>query len=134
MTKEELDKYVESIGGLINDWYPDRKPIMHCPCSIGEGWYEHIHNLMVELIKAGWNKEIKQIKEKFGGLRFYIGSGNKKIWEIITKYETLSYTICEKCGEPGELRKDAGNYGGWWKTLCDRHYNEIKEIQKKNER
>lgn len=134
MTKEELDKYIESIGGLVNGWYPDREPIMHCPCSVDEGWYEHIHNLMVELIKAGWNKEIKQIKEKFGGLRFYIGSGNEKIWEIITKYETLSYTICEKCGEFGTLRKDGGNYGGWWQTLCDKHYIEIKEKQKENGR
>lgn len=134
MTREELNKYIESIGGLVNSWYPDREPIMHCPCNIGEGWFQLIHDLMEELLEAGWDKHIKQIKEKFGGLRFYIGSGNEKIWEIISKYESFSYTICEKCGKSGELRKDGGKRGRWWQTLCDKHYNEIKKIQKKNER
>jgi hypothetical protein len=134
MTREELDNYVESIGGLINGWYPDKDPIMQCPCSIGEGWHQLVHDLMVELLEAGWNRHIKQIKEKFGGLRFYTGVADEKIWDIISRYEKLSYTICEKCGEPGELRKDGGNYGGWWQTLCDKHYDEIKEIQKQNGR
>jgi hypothetical protein len=89
---------------------------------------------MVELIDAGWNREIKQIKEKFGGLRFYIGTGDDKLWDIITEYEKMSYITCEECGKPGELRKDGGNYGGWWQTLCDKHYTEIKEIQKQNGR
>ena len=134
MTREELDKYVESIDGLINGWYPDREPIMNAPVSIGPGWYQLVYDLMNELLEAGWDRHIKQIKEKFGGLRFYIGSGNEKIWDIISKYEKLSYTICEECGEPGELRRDGGNYGGWFQTLCDKHYAEIKEIQKENER
>jgi len=134
MTREELDKYVESIGGLINGHFPDREPIMQCPCSIGEGWYQLVHNLMVELLEAGWDKHICQIKEKFGGLRFYIGSGNEEIWNIISKYERLSYETCEQCGEVGELRRDGGNYGGWFQTLCDKHYEQIKQIQDENRR
>lgn len=134
MKKEELNNYIESIGGLINGWYPDREPIMVAPCSINEGWYQLVHDLIEELLAAGWDKHFLQCKEKFGGLRFYIGSGSDEINKIISKYESLSYETCEMCGESGELRKDAGNHGRWWKTLCDKHYMEIKEIQKKNER
>lgn len=84
--------------------------------EISEGWHPLVKELMEELKKAGWNGEIRQVKEKFGGLRFYIGEGSEEIWAIIEKYERKSYTICEVCGEPGKPRK-----GGWIKTLCDTH-------------
>jgi hypothetical protein len=133
MTREELNQYIESIGGLINGWFPDREPIMTAPCDIQEGWYQLVHDLIEELLSAGWDKHFKQCKEKFGGLRFYIVSGGDEIYEIISKYESLSYEICEVCGEPGELRKDCGWRGGkWYKTLCDNHYNKLKE-ERKNE-
>jgi hypothetical protein len=123
MTKEDFEKYLESIGGLENGHFPDRPPITsRYICSCGDGWLQLIHDLIEELLAAGWDKQIKQIKEKFGGLRFYINTGNEEIWNIISKYERLSYETCEECGEPGELRRDLG----WWRTLCDKHYEEIK--------
>ncbi len=38
----------------------------------------------------------------------------QKAKQIISKYEKLSSTVCETCGEPGQLRQ-----GGWLATLCD---------------
>lgn len=55
-----------------------------------------------------------QVKEKFGGLRFYMGAQTKEMTRLIDQAERKSIKICEKCGKPGRLRK-----GGWWKTLCD---------------
>lgn len=55
-----------------------------------------------------------QVKEKFGGLRFYIGSGNTEIFGMIRMAEEISFKICEECGSPGKNRG-----GGWIKTLCD---------------
>jgi len=55
-----------------------------------------------------------QVKEKFGGLRFYIGSGNTEIFGMIRMAEEISFKICEECGSPGKNRS-----GGWIKTLCD---------------
>ena len=130
MTSEEFEKYLESIGGLENGFFPDRPPIVTNLCSCDEGWLQLIADCIADLIAVGWDKQITQIKEKFGGLRFYINSGSEEIHNIISKYETLSYKTCETCGEAGELRRDLG----WWRTLCDKHHNEkLEEIQKRNE-
>lgn len=44
--------------------------------------------------------KITEIKEKFGGLRFYIAGGTEKMYDIIDKYEDFSYTVCIDCGKP----------------------------------
>ena len=65
-----------------------------------------------------------QVKEKFGGLRFYIDSGEEcpeevytEITNVIMSVENRSFTTCEICGEPATYRKERG----WKKTLCDKH-------------
>ena len=94
---------------------------MHTPFElfgweIKKGWHPLVKELIEELKTLGWDGHISQIKEKFGGLRFYIGSGNNAIFDAIDRAEHKSYHICEECGEPGDLRG-----GGWLKTLCDLH-------------
>jgi len=131
MTTKEFEAYLQEIGGLENGYFPDRPAIVKNLCECDDGWLQMIHDLITELLAAGWDKQICQIKEKFGGLRFYIGSGSEEIWDIISKYEELSYSICEVCGETGEIRKDCGWKGStWYKTMCDKHYNELKEERK----
>ena len=129
MTPEKFEAYLIEIGGLENGHFPDRDPIISRHyCSCGDGWLQMIHDLISELIAAGWDKQICQIKEKFGGLRFYINAGSDEVWTIISNYESLSYKVCETCGEQGELRNDIG----WYRTLCDKHYNEIKTEKEQN--
>ena len=113
MTSEELEKYLESIGGLILS-YKDKKITRF---GVEDGWNQLIHDLVEELIQSGWDKKISQVKEKFGGLRFYIENGNIEFNKIISKYENLSYAICETCGKPGEIDKSKG----WLKTVCEEH-------------
>lgn len=126
--KEKLDAYLESIGGLENGWRPDRPPIKDAHCfDCNEGWYPLIQELIEDLIKLGWDKQITQVKEKFGGLRFYVNSCTSEMLERIGKAEADSYHICEDCGDPGELRKDLG----WYFTLCDAHHQQKKEERKK---
>ena len=121
MTKEEMDEFLESIGGLTNGFYSDREPIKNSGFfDVGVGWYPLIKNLITDLIELGWDKQTCQVKEKFGGLRFYINDGSDEIYERITLAESQSYEICEVCGEKGELRKNIG----WYTTLCNEHYNE----------
>lgn len=118
MTDEEFDEFLLSIGGLKNGFYPDRPNIVSSGiCSTGNGWFGIVKRLIEDLIALGWNKEICQIKEKFGGLRFYINEGSDQMHARINEAEKESYLICEKCGEPGEHRTDRG----WWATLCDEH-------------
>jgi len=86
-----------------------------------DGWFDIIFDLCNKITPlAAEIKEFQviQIKEKFGGLRFYVSHGNEEIHTIIQDAEELSFKICEICGEPGTLR------GGWLKTLCDKHHNE----------
>ncbi len=117
MSNEEFDAFLESIGGLENGFFPDRPKIMsHGICSCGNGWYGIIKRLIEDLIELGWDKQICQIKEKFGGLRFYINSGSEDIHKRIKLAADASYITCEKCGELGETRG-----GGWIQTLCDEH-------------
>jgi hypothetical protein len=55
-----------------------------------------------------------QVKEKFGGLRFYVNGANKEQYAKISFAEALSYHICELCGST----KDIGHTSGWVTTMC----------------
>ncbi len=126
MTDTELEDFLASIGGLVNGYYSDRPPIVNAGFfAVGPGWYPLIRDLIVDLIELGWDKQTCQVKEKFGGLRFYINGGSDEIHKRISKAEGDSYEICESCGEKGELRKDLG----WYWTFCDAHYQEKKELK-----
>lgn len=121
MTDEQMNEFLQSIGGLENGFYTDREPITDCGFfDVNNGWFPLIKELIEDLIALGWNKQTCQVKEKFGSMRFYINEGSDEIFDRITKAERDSYEICETCGEKGELRKDLG----WISTLCDKHYLE----------
>jgi hypothetical protein len=124
MTNEEMNEFLVSIGGLENGFYTDRPPIVDCNFfAVDKGWYPLIKSLIEDLIALGWDKQVCQVKEKFGGLRFYINAGSDEVFNRITKAERDSYNICEMCGEKGEIRMDLG----WHLTLCDNHYSEKKK-------
>jgi hypothetical protein len=57
-----------------------------------------------------------QIKEKYGGLRFYYDGGTPEVAAYIDFAEFHSERICDVCGAPGKPR---GN--GWIRTVCDQH-------------
>lgn len=57
-----------------------------------------------------------QVKEKFGGLRFYVNRASEKHYNYINFAESMSYHTCEECGAPGKTYTD-----GWHMTLCDIH-------------
>jgi hypothetical protein len=59
---------------------------------------------------------VAQIKEKFGGLRFYYTGGDEQIRGMVSMAESWAAHSCETCGSPGKSRE-----GGWIKTLCDEH-------------
>lgn len=91
-------------------------------CECGDGWYGLIMDLCRQVQKVLDKESSKfvegfypiQIKEKYGGLRFYTTYGNDEIFKLIDEAEEKSTKICERCGNPGVLR---GN--SWLYTLCD---------------
>jgi len=66
---------------------------------------------------AGWTPDypfVVQVKQKFGGLRFYMNFETKEMSAAIYEAEKRAQETCEDCGKPGVLRS-----GGWLETLCD---------------
>lgn len=77
--------------------------------SFPEGWRRKFGIQMMDELKKQLKKEkqlykfrITDIKEKFGGLRFYVASASKEVYDIINKYENISYKTCIYCGKPAE--------------------------------
>lgn len=67
-----------------------------------------------------------QVKEKFGGLRFYANGATPEQHDAIDFAEQLSVRTCEKCGQIGRQRST-----GWIQTLCGKHLREYNEWRKK---
>ena len=99
---------------------------------VGPGWQklvELVHNSLTEYL--GEDYQVLQIKEKFGGLRYYYTqpgevADNQRQKDYargcVSLAEAVSFYICEECGNPGECRP----IGGWYKTLCDEHRAELE--------
>ena len=60
-----------------------------------------------------------QVKEKFGGLRFYVWAATDEHYNYIRFAESLSYRTCEVCGAPGQYYPF-----GWHHVACDEHASE----------
>ena len=70
-----------------------------------------------------------QVKEKFGGLRFYVQASTDKHYHYISFAESMSYRTCEVCGSPGERYTD-----GWHQVLCETHAKEYgREKEEEND-
>lgn len=113
---------------------------------IGPGWWPIIETLCTQIQNhIDWKNEtrerllkdnpynhvvpdaveqvvVEQIKEKFGGLRFYFKGGDEAVYGMVTIAEAWASKTCEECGNPGKTRP-----GGWVKVLCDEHEKERQE-------
>lgn len=79
--------------------------------------------------KETYNKfepiKITQIKEKFGGLRFYYDGGDDMIGGMVWLAESMSLNICEQCGSTENVKQRGHN---WIYTAC----NKCEENNSKN--
>jgi hypothetical protein len=85
--------------------------------SCGDGWYPLIDVISELLTKHDQGIYAVQVKEKFGGLRFYHMGGDNYTLGLRKTAEALSNTICDICGAPGVLNNNKGG----WATLCEAH-------------
>lgn len=95
--------------------------------SCGDGWYDILDVLCANIQNHLRNKnrdkpeeehlvcEAVQVKEKFGGLCFYIYGGDDQIQGMIDVAESMSYRVCSECGKPSEKNTEQR---GWIYTLC----------------
>lgn len=108
--------------------------------SCGDGWFNIIDKLCANIQShIDWknkNEEVvpqvvvKQVKEKFGTLRFYISGGDDYVHGLVAMAESMSAVTCESCGASAKLR-GASERGitGWLHTYCD-HCEEEREKQR----
>lgn len=115
---------------LCADWLQVKKDYDHIKDRLGKKRFdglddeyntivteEQIHNAK-ERMNLWYDRTpvATQVKEKFGGLRFYIDGGNDEHYALINFAELLSYNTCEVCGKPGKA-----NRNGWITTRCNEH-------------
>jgi len=79
--------------------------------SVDEGWYQIVVDCDKELTAIDPNYRIFQIKEKFGGLRYYFQPSQsdtlEAMNEVVSKYEEMASRTCEATGMPGVLMKSS---------------------------
>lgn len=63
---------------------------------------------------------VVQVKEKFGGLRWYDDGCPESTKDIIHKYEILSTSLCVECGKPATKHTSP-----WILPVCDACYNKL---------
>ncbi|MCC2597797.1 hypothetical protein LKR43_15815 [Pusillimonas sp. MFBS29] len=91
----------------------------------GDGWCELIETLCARLDtilqeEPGALIEVRQVKEKFGGLRFYYNLSGASdaladnIRQAVDMAAQASSHICERCGRPGSVETNVG----WLSALC----------------
>ena len=133
---KKYDEYVEMMETL----YPKMFANPYGGFAVGQGWWTLL-NLLCHEIQTYIDHQnrrrdlllrdnphgvtiplaveqvtVAQIKEKFGGLRFYYDGGDDYIRGLATMAEVVADRTCEECGKPGHRRS-----GGWVRTLCDEH-------------
>lgn len=84
-----------------------------------DGWYKLIDLLCSNIQNhIDYNNVTQvvatQVKEKFGGLRFYYTGGDLIIFGMVRIIEDISNHTCEYCGS----NKQIGKTTGWIKTIC----------------
>jgi hypothetical protein len=69
--------------------------------------------------------KVAQVKEKFGGLRFYIHHGEfppfmeREHFDKLDEIANKSFKTCELCGTQENVRTGSSTGRGWILTLCD---------------
>lgn len=99
--------------------------------NVGAGWHPIIDDLHSNLQMLLGDYDVLQIKEQYGGLRYYLlldfrGSPESRVQALhaIGDAERQSLLTCEGCGEDG----DTQYHGGWYKTLCSKHHDEVEDV------
>ena len=119
MNREHTEYLFKHFLSFFNPRESFRVSLVGFGFECGDGWFELIKELC-EKLKALQLKDFKviQVKEKFGGLRFYYAINGKpervdEVDRLINEAEGKSCRTCETCGKPGKSEDD-----GWITTLC----------------
>lgn len=121
--ERERGTWRERLRAKYELWFRDLEWGFQCH----DGWRHLIEELTEEIAKivggpAGAPEmKIVQIKEKFGGLRYYVRHVPERhsdaVYAAVNRAGQRSFEVCEVCGWPGRLVKSIG----YWHTACPEH-------------
>lgn len=88
----------------------------------GDGWFDLIDTLCETIKGLDVEMTAVQVKEKYGGLRFYHDGlkaeedrRQEMAFGAIQMAQNMSFNICEICGDSAELHQPSG----WYRVRCD---------------
>ena len=115
----------ENLLPILRDRYPEffsSAPLREIGCL--PGWLDLIDELC-RTLKAHLDShpelpplQVRQVKEKFCGLRFYYSGGDSVCREAVAMAEERSLSTCEVCGQTGTLGGER-----WLNVRCVNHIN-----------
>jgi len=118
MNKENTKYLLEKYPNLYRQYNLSMRETCMCwGFECGNGWLNIIDELSKKITELDPDVQAAQVKEKFGGLRFYIDGGSKEVYKLIDEAEEESYKTCEKCGTKENVSQTKT---GWVLTLCDK--------------
>ena len=86
--------------------------------NVGPGWEPVVDELHAKILAHDTDVVVDQVKEKFGGLRYYVTPSPSvqyhELAPIVGEYEARCARTCEWCG----TTENATVSGSWAKTLC----------------
>jgi hypothetical protein len=134
---DDLSKY-DQFEKRLTDKYPAMFSQPYGGIAVGEGWWPIIESLCGNIqhylnwINKNHEKHpvveqvvVTQVKEKFGGLRFYYDGGDDRVIGMVRMAESWADKTCEDCGVPATKKT-----GGWIKNVCDKHFEEYEARRK----
>lgn len=105
---------------------PATANLMSFGFGCGDGWFELLYDLSQQLQQ--YNLEhpeatviAVQVKEKLGGLRFYVDQPSLEVDAAIAAAALKSLQTCELTGRPGRLHQR----NGYDQTLCPEKAREL---------
>jgi hypothetical protein len=124
-----MSEEYEAFSKRMEERFPEMFSQPYGGFDVDKGWWPIIESLCDNIQHhLNWkNKESKivpqvvvaQIKEKFGGLRFYYDGGDDTIRGMVRMAEAWADAVCEDCGAPATKKTS-----GWIKNVCNVHFVE----------
>lgn len=91
--------------------------------GVGPGWEPLVDELHAKVQERFPDVVVAQVKEKFGGLRYYVQSRSidESTSALVHEYEARSFKTCEWCGSTEGVETSVGAQKRWLKSLCPQH-------------
>lgn len=91
--------------------------------NVNPGWVPIVDELQAAILEIDPDVKVEQVKEKFGGLRYYYFTDSDRepeIEELVRAAEVKAAKTCEVCGADAPDGPDTWGQG-WLNTLCPTH-------------